>query len=155
MAWAGFMAELIKWLTVTGLAALKVVPALGLAISLKMNRWEIFVALAAGSFMGVSFFTLFGLRIRGWLKERRDRKGIRKPMNYRKARKWKRMWLRFGLVGIALLTPPVISPPVGAIISVIFEKRRSRILLCMGASILAWSVVFAFLGEQILRLLHG
>lgn len=148
------MAEFLEWLSVVGLATLKVLPALGLAMAHGMKRWEIFVALASGSFLGVAFFTVFGLRIRKWRKHRRIQKGIQKPLNYRKARKWKRMWLRFGLPGIALLTPPMISPPIGAIIAVIFERRQGRILAFMGASILLWSALFAILGHEILELLH-
>jgi hypothetical protein len=148
------MAEFLEWLSVVALATVKVLPALGLAMTHGMKHWEIFVSLAAGSFLGVSFFTIFGLRIRKWRKERRRAKGIVKPLNYRKARKWKRMWLRFGLPGIALLTPPLISPPIGALIAVIFERRRGRILLYMGVSIVLWCTVFALLGHQVLEFFH-
>ncbi len=148
------MGEFLAWLSVVALAAVKVLFALGVAIAHGMKPWEIFVGLAAGSMLGVIFFTFFGLTLRKWLKERRLRKGIRKPLNYRKARKWKRMWLRFGLPGVAILTPPLISPPVGALIAVIFERRRGRILAYMGVSILIWSALFALVGEQILALIH-
>jgi hypothetical protein len=149
------MGEFLAWLSVMALATVKVLPALGLAIAHDMKPWEIFSALAGGSMLGVTFFTLFGLQIRRWQKERRIRKGIVKPLNFRKARKWKRMWLKFGLPGVALITPPMISPPVGALIAVIFERRRGRILLYMGISILIWSTIFAFAGEGLLSLLRS
>lgn len=148
------MNEFLEWLTVVGLASLKVLPALGLALAHKLPAWEIFISLAIGSMLGVTFFTLFGLRIRRWRKERRKRKGIRKPFNIRKARKWKRLWIRYGLPGVALLTPPVLSPPVGALIAVIFERRQGRILLYMGLSILVWCSLFALLGQQLYDLLE-
>ena len=148
------MGEFLQWLSVVGLASIKVLFALGAALASDMKPWKIFVALSVGSMLGVTFFTFFGLRIRKWQKERRIRKGIRKPLNYRKARKWKKMWLRFGLPGIAILTPPLISPPIGALIAVIFERRRSRILIYMAVSILIWSAIFALVGDQFLALIH-
>jgi Na+-transporting NADH:ubiquinone oxidoreductase subunit NqrB len=148
------MGEFLEWLSVVGLSTVKVLAGLAMAITHGMKPWEIFAALAAGSMIGVTFFTFFGLTIRRWRKERRMRLGIVKPLNYRKARKWKRMWLRFGLPGIALLTPPLISPPIGALIAVIFERRKGRILAYMGVSILLWSALFALVGDQILALIH-
>jgi hypothetical protein len=137
------MAEFLEWLSVVALASVKVLFALAAAIAHGMKPWKIFVALSAGSMLGVAFFTLFGLRIRKWRKDRRQRLGIQKPLNFRKARKWKRMWLRFGLPGIAVLTPPLISPPIGALIAVIFERSKTRIFIYMGISILVWSAIFA------------
>jgi hypothetical protein len=148
------MAEFMEWLSVIGLSSLKVIPGLALALAQNMRPWEIFAALGIGSMAGVVFFTLFGLRIRRWRKERRKRKGIQKPLNFRKARKWKRMWLRYGLPGVALLTPPLLSPPIGSFIAVVFEKRKGRILLYMGMSITLWCTIFALLGQQFLELIH-
>lgn len=148
------MGEILEWLSVIGMATVKVLPALGMALAYGMEGWEIFVTLASGAMIGVTFFTLFGLRIRRWQKERRRAKGIVKPLNIRKARKWKRMWMRFGLPGIALLTPPMISPPIGSIIAIIFERRQGRILAFMAVSILIWCLLFAVMGQQILNLIH-
>lgn len=149
------MGEFFEWLSVIALATVKVLPALGLAIAHDMKPWQIFVTLSSGSMIGVTFFTLFGLRFRKWRKVRRMRKGIYKPLKYRKARKWKRMWMRFGLPGIALITPPMISPPVGALIAVIFERSKTRILIYMAVSVLLWSALFAVVGDQFLDWVHG
>jgi hypothetical protein len=148
------MAELLEWLSVVGVASLKVIPGLALAIAHQMSPLEIFLALTIGSSLGVLIFTLFGLRIRRWRKERRKRKGIRKPLNFRKARKWKRLWSRYGLPGVALLTPPMLSPPIGTLIAVLFERRKGRILIFMGASILLWCTIFALLGKGALEAIH-
>jgi hypothetical protein len=112
------------------------------------------VGLFAGTMIGVGFFTFFGLRIIKWRKERRRRLGIVKPLNYRKARKYKRMWIRFGLPGIALLTPIFFGPAIGAVIAIIFERSQMRIFLYMGVSIAVWSAIFALLGHQVLELIH-
>ena len=148
------MAEFLQWLSVIGMSTLKVIPALVMAMAYGMKHSQIFVGLFAGSMIGVGFFTFFGLRIIKWRKERRRRLGIVKPLNYRKARKYKRMWIRFGLPGIALLTPISFGPAIGAVIAIIFERSQMRIFLYMGVSIAAWSAIFALLGHQVLELIH-
>ncbi|MEY3442760.1 MAG: hypothetical protein RLZZ519_1041 [Bacteroidota bacterium] len=148
------MAEFLQWLSVIGMSTLKVIPALVMAMAYGMKHWQIFVGLFSGSMIGVGFFTFFGLRIIKWRKERRRRLGIVKPLNYRKARKYKRMWIRFGLPGIALLTPIFFGPAIGAVIAVIFERNQMRIFAYMGVSIAIWSAVFALLGHQVLELVH-
>ena len=148
------MAEFLQWLSVIAMATLKDLPALGMAMLYDMEHWEIFVSLFAGSMLGVGFFAFFGLRIIKWRKERRRRLGIVKPLNFRKARKYKRIWLRFGLPGIALLTPILFGPAIGALICVIFERSQLRILLYMGVSIAIWCAIFALLGHQVMELFH-
>lgn len=148
------MTEFLQWLSVIAMATVKDLPALGMAMLYDMQHWEIWVSLVAGSMIGVAFFTFFGLRIQRWRKERRHRLGSKKPLNYRKARKWKRLWQRFGLPGISLLTPILFGPAIGALICVIFERRQGRIMLYMGVSISLWCLVFAFLGHEVMELFH-
>jgi hypothetical protein len=47
---------------------------------------------------------------------------------------------RFGLVGIALLTPFLISIPLGCYLAVRYFKNKQRIIAYMFASILFWSI---------------
>ena len=79
---------------------------------------------------------------------------VLKPHNIRRARRIKRLWSKFGIIGIALITPPIISPPVGAMIAVFFGERLRRIYLFMFLSVLLWAAIFALLGHQILELLY-
>ena len=147
------MEYLLQYLSVAGLSSLDVLAGLGLAVAYGMNTLQIFVCLCLGSMAGVFFFTLFGLRLRRSIHERRRRNGVLKPLNFKKARGWKRRWLRFGLPGIAFLSPPVFSIPVGVLISVIYENRLRRILIAMTISVLFWVSVLAFLGDQLSGLL--
>ncbi len=145
---------ILKYLGVSATSAFKMLPALGVGLGFKFNFLELFVTLAAGGMLGVTVFTLLGTQIREWLKRRRQRRnqGKEKTVNIRRARRIVRIWRKYGLWGIAFLTPPVISPPIGAIIAVGFREKRSRILLFMGVSVGVWSAAFALLGNQILRL---
>ena len=50
---------------------------------------------------------------------------------------------RYGLIGIALLSPIVISIPIGAFVAVRYFHNKKKILLYMMAAVLVWSVVFS------------
>jgi hypothetical protein len=47
---------------------------------------------------------------------------------------------RFGLLGISLLTPLLLSIPFGCFLAVRFFKNKERILVYMFASVLFWAV---------------
>jgi hypothetical protein len=48
----------------------------------------------------------------------------------------------------------MLSPPIGTLIAVLFERRKGRILIFMGASILLWCTIFALLGKGALEAIH-
>ena len=145
----------LQYLSVAALSSLKVVPGLALAMVYKFNGLEIFITVGTGGIAGTTVFTVLGERIRNWLKKRRKarKKPSNKNYNIRKVRRIFRIWHRYGLLGIAILTPPILSPMFGPIIAVAFREDRRRILLFMYISVLSWAAVFALVGDQILDLL--
>lgn len=146
---------ILQYASVIALSSLKVIPGLGLALVYEMNALEIFICLSAGGILGIFLFTLAGEQIRLWLKKRRmeKNKDNPKPIKIKRARRILRIWNKYGLIGIAILTPPMISPPFGSIIAVAFREKRPRILLYMSISVVIWAAIFALLGDQILELL--
>lgn len=144
-----------QMLIATGISTLKILPAVGFALLKEFTWWEIFISVSVGGISGVVFFSFWGTKIRAYVKARRRRRGRKKKkMNIRKARRILRIWKRFGLFGIAFLTPPFISPPIGAIIAVAFGETYARILLYMTISTLAWAAIFALAGDRILALIN-
>ncbi|HEU4719465.1 MAG TPA: hypothetical protein VFU15_16595 [Bacteroidia bacterium] len=59
--------------------------------------------------------------------------------------------MKFGLTGIAVITPAIISIPIGTIVAAHFFRKRKRVLLYLIASLLFWSLVLNALA-QILQL---
>ena len=51
------------------------------------------------------------------------------------------IWNRFGLTGIAFLTPVILTPIGGTILAVSFGVRRAQLLLYMLISAILWAVV--------------
>lgn len=60
------------------------------------------------------------------------------------------IWKKYGLTGIAIITPILLSIPIGTIIANSLESRKSKILLYMFLSILFWSVAMT----TVFELLH-
>lgn len=52
-----------------------------------------------------------------------------------------RIWKKYGLAGIAFVTPCIISIPVGTIVANSFVKNKKKIFLYMFISIVCWSLI--------------
>jgi hypothetical protein len=61
---------------------------------------------------------------------------------------------RFGLLGIALLTPLLFSIPIGCFIAVRYFKEKERILIYMFGSILFWAVSMYYLYAPLNEIIH-
>lgn len=68
-----------------------------------------------------------------------------------------RVWKKYGLAGVAILTPLVLTPIGGSLIAVSFGGQREKILLYMFLSATCWSIVFNaavyFFGQKLPDLL--
>lgn len=64
-----------------------------------------------------------------------------------RTRKFVRMWKKYGLIGVAFLTPVLISIPIGTIIANSFENNKAKIFLYMFFSIVFWSLAFTSIFE--------
>lgn len=100
----------------------------------------------------VFLFTYFG----DWLKANvvnRFRRKERK-VDEKKNTRFANIWKRYGLVGVALLTPIVLTPIGGTLLAVSSGSPKEKIIFYMFISAAAWSVVFSiaiyFFGNEIL-----
>lgn len=147
--------SILQYLLVIALGTIKVIPAWGLGLLYEMEPMQIFICMSIGGIIGVTFFTLLGERIRTWLKKRKQAKikGKQKPLKIKRALRIVRIWNKFGLIGLAVLTPPMFSPPIGVIVAVALRGERKKILLYNYISIVVWAAIFVFLGDQIKQLI--
>lgn len=118
----------------------------------------------AGGMLGVWFFTFFSLEIQigiSWVRRKvlkaingtkliirpGHQEDLVHPLDERKriftksSRRFVKLWRKYGLFGVAFLTPVVISIPVGTVILNLFEDHKGKIFLYMFFSILFWSLV--------------
>lgn len=58
-----------------------------------------------------------------------------------------KIWKKYGLIGIAFLTPVIISIPLGTIVANNMVENKKKIFLYMFISIVFWSLLLTFLYE--------
>lgn len=64
-----------------------------------------------------------------------------KKLFNRRNRRMVKVWRRYGLIGVAFLTPVVFSIPIGTIVANSLVPDKKKIFLYMFASVIFWSVV--------------
>lgn len=120
-------------------------PILGAAAG--YNAWQIIAVSVLGMMSSVTIFTLLGSRFK---KIYQARFGKQKKVFSKKNRRIVRIWNSYGEVGIAVLTPVLLTPIGGTLILVSFGSDKKKIFLYMLLSGLAWGVLFSFFIEWIL-----
>ncbi len=101
--------------------------------------------------LSVFLFTFLGRLLKQKLL---DRIFARKRKFTRRNRQFIRIWKKYGLNGVAFLTPIIFTPIGGTLLLTSFGSPKRKILISMFASAVFWAVIFSTLihifGEQIL-----
>jgi len=117
-----------------------------------------------GGMLGVWVFTFFSLEIQfgiDWVKKKffravsktpfgksdPDDKPVAKKIFSKKSRRFVRLWRKYGMIGVAFITPVIISIPVGTVILNLFEDNKQKIFIYMFFSILFWAVLMTSIFE--------
>ncbi|MCS6980483.1 MAG: hypothetical protein NZM15_10355 [Flavobacteriales bacterium] len=113
-----------------------------------------------GGGLGVVAFTYAGALIINFAE--RIQKSFRPAPSPRKKkvfsknrRRIVRVKQKFGLWGIALLSPVLISIPIGCLVAVRFFRHRGRIVKTMMTAVLLWSILMAAFRDAFLALIHA
>lgn len=98
-----------------------------------------FLGTIAGMMISVVAFTFFG----DWLKEKlTNRFSKKKKKRFTKSnRRTVTIWKKFGIVGVALLTPVLFTPIPGTLLAVRFGAPKKKILFYMLLSAIFWSII--------------
>ncbi|GAB3240884.1 hypothetical protein GCM10027346_35720 [Hymenobacter seoulensis] len=137
---------LLKYASVFAIGMFKFVaaPIAGVAAGLPIGLiWGLSVA---GMMTTVILISGIG---RVWalhLRRKREEKG--KPLFNRRSRGIVRIYRRFGMVGIAFLTPILFSPIGGTVIATQLHVPRWRILVHMLWSAALWGITFTLLAVK-------
>lgn len=102
-----------------------------------------------GGFTGVTIFIYTSDKLIAYFKKRKILKEIKRPRLVPKKSFTRTNKIivtvkqRFGLLGISLITPLLLSIPIGCFLAVRYFNDKQRILIYMFGSILFWSVSFS------------
>lgn len=87
----------------------------------------------------VVLLTFFG----NWIRTKVFGKFRYGKINLKKAEKFEKIWKRFGLFGVAFLTPVVLTPIGGTLLAVSSGSPKKKIIIYMLISASFWSVVIS------------
>lgn len=130
--------ELLRALPVYFSSMLKFIfgPAGGYAVGLHLATT--IVTTVAGTMTVVVVLTYFGNWMRNTVFSRFPRRKLLKPSPF-----LDRIWKRYGLVGIAALTPLLLTPIGGALLAVGTGSPREKILIYMLISSSVWATAIS------------
>jgi len=133
------MATALKYFTVFFLSGLKFIfgPTFGVANDLPLTA---IILLTAGGMMATIYlFTFFGNDIRTFaLRFRKNPKTFTK-----RNRKFVKIWRKFGLKGVCLLTPLILTPPGGGLLANLLATNKKKLIRWMWISALGWSTIIS------------
>lgn len=109
---------------------------------------ESILVTVAGMMTSVIIFTLVGSKIKTLFQGSFQK--TPKLVFSKKNRKIVRLWRKYGEIGIAFLTPILLSPVGGTLIMVSFGVKKRHIYMHMLWSASFWAVVFSLFIDQIL-----
>ncbi len=121
----------------------------GVAISMGYEHSFVLSLLltVGGGMFGIWFFSSVGKHLKKWLANRKKNKAENSetPQGI-KINKQKRLIVRikqkYGLVGIAFLTPCILTVPVGAVAAGMLFRNKAKMYAYMLVSFIFWSLVF-------------
>ena len=103
-----------------------------------LNIITTMIVTVAGTMTVVFAFAFFG----DFLKQRLLKTFFQNEKKFtERNRRFIRIWRKYGLPGVALLTPVLLTPIGGTILAVAFGAPRNKLILSMLISASIWSVV--------------
>ena len=149
-------AEVLRAISIFFLSATKLLWAPGAAAAAGLNFQETVIITSAGGMTGILFFYYFGhmvfVAIDNW-RARRRKVVKEKKVFTRKNRLVVNVKSKFGIIGLAFLTPCILSIPIGCVIAAKFYFANRRTLPLLLIFTVMWSFilsVFSFYIKQLL-----
>lgn len=134
--------ELIELITILLAAATKFAMALGYMLlpNMHYSYFQIVVTLLTGGSLGTFFFYFFSNLVNQWINKffkKKKKEVIFSP----KSRRFINIKNKYGLIGISLLTPILLSIPLGCFLASRFYHKNKLTVFIMLAGVVFWSFI--------------
>jgi len=143
--------EILKIATVYFWSMFKFIfgPALGYAAGL--NLVTTILVSVAGMMTVVLLFSFFG----DWIRDRIINRFFSRRKKFSEGnRKFIGIWRKYGLAGVAALTPLILTPIGGTLLAISVGSPRNKLIFFMFVSAAVWSVILSvaiyFFGNEVL-----
>jgi hypothetical protein len=113
-------------------------------ILFKFNFIKVFIVSCVGGIGGTIFYVYLSAAILKWWDNYKEKKQIfnKKKIFTKGNRRIIKIKNRFGLTGIAILTPVLLSIPLGAFVAERFYKDKRKVITQISIWVIIWSIVF-------------
>ena len=122
-------------------------------VSLGLSYFETVLLTIAGMMTSVVIFSVVGRAVSKWFSARRRAK--QKPVFSKKNRRIVQVWQRFGVPGVAFLTPILFTPIFGTMVAALFGAPRKNIFIHMLWSAVFWSAILNLMVFEFGQLAEG
>jgi hypothetical protein len=123
----------------------------------KLTFWEGFFFGVTSGVFGIFTFMFLStiiLHFWQWIKGQLGIKRVKpKKVFSKRARMMVRIKTKYGLVGIALLSPLIISLPVGVFLAMRYFKNKKKVFVYMLGGVIIWSLIYASSASLIIQIL--
>lgn len=140
-------AELVKMGGIFLLSTVKLLFAPGTSVASGLSLGQTILVTSAGGITGILFFYYLGQWLMARLGAYSERLRIlrKQPAQQKKLFNRKNRFIitikrRYGLIGLALLTPCIISIPIGAVVAARFYHHDRLTVPLLIISVILWSV---------------
>ncbi|WP_192823040.1 hypothetical protein [Rufibacter sp. LB8] len=137
------ISAVLKYVSVYLLSSVKFIGGPMAGVTMGVSFWATIGLTVAGMMSSVFLFSLIGTAVHNWYVARQRAKN--KPMFSKKNRVIVKVWKRFGMSGIAFLTPLFLTPIGGTIMATVLGVSKSRIMFHMLWSAVFWGSAFTFI----------
>lgn len=140
--------EAAKWAALFLLSTVKLFFAPAAAVAAGLRFWQAWLVTATGGMSGVVVFYYFGHAVFSFVDRIRLRRtGSAPPI--RKSFTRRNRWVvaikgKFGIIGLAAVTPTILSIPIGSVIAARFYYNNSRTLPYLLVSTVIWTFLLSF-----------
>ncbi|MEN2465468.1 small multi-drug export protein [Ornithinibacillus sp. FSL M8-0202] len=117
----------------------EVVGVIPIGVAAGLPALPVTIVAFAGNILTIWLLIIMMDRVKVWLQKRREKKG--KNIPEKRQKRAANVWKKYGLPGLALLSPFLIGSHLGAILAMSFGGTRRKITVWMTFSIVGWTIV--------------
>lgn len=132
------LADLPKLLSVFGIAFFYFWASIPAGLALGLSPVPVVVTAGLSYAAGVGLVAFFGKPVRDWIMRRFGDKVSSDPNSA-----FRRVWDRYGLIGLALFAPITTGAQIGAAVGMALNAPPRRLFLLMSLGGLVWAILLA------------
>lgn len=140
------MEKILQILLVVILSATKFLTAPITSLNIGFGYLETLLITTLGGLFGVFFFFYVSSAIMLFISKVSSRFSKGKPPKKKKKFTWKNKMIihvkrEYGLIGLAAITPTLLSIPVGTFLAARYFSDQKKVIIYLSASVIVWSVI--------------